>query len=85
MPTLSLFYGIIITMYFDDHNPPHFHAKYQEHRAEIDFDGNVLKGELPEKQLRMVQAWAAIHEEDLKANWELLKNASQPEKIEPLH
>lgn len=71
-------------MYFDDHNPPHFHAQYQGHRAELDFTGKVLKGQLPDKQLRMVQAWAAIHEEDLMANWELLKAASQPEKIEPL-
>ena len=84
MPTVSFFYGIIITMYFDDHNPPHFHARYQEDRVEMTFDGKVLKGNLPEKQLRMVQAWAAIHEEDLLANWELLKNASQPEKIDPL-
>jgi len=84
MPTVSFFYGIIIAMYFDDHNPPHFHVRYQEYRAEVTFGGKVLKGNLPEKQLRMVQAWAAIHEEDLLANWELLKNASQPEKIDPL-
>ena len=84
MPSISFFYGIIITIYFDDHNPPHFHATYQDNRAEIDFDGKVLKGSLPEKQLRMVQAWAAIHEEDLKTNWELLKNSGTPEKIEPL-
>ncbi len=84
MPTISFFYGIIITMYYDDHNPPHFHAKYQGETAEITFDGEVLKGNLPEKQLRIVQAWALIHEEDLMANWELLKNQSQPEKIEPL-
>ena len=71
-------------MYPDDHNPPHFHARYQNDTVEMAFDGKVLKGNLPEKQLRMVQAWAAIHEEDLIANWELLKNASQPEKIEPL-
>ena len=85
MPSISFFYGIVITMYFDDHNPPHFHAAYQDNRAEIDFDGKVLKGSLPEKQLRMVQAQATIHEEDLKTNWELLKNSGAPEKIEPLH
>jgi len=49
------------------------------------FDGEIIKGDLPKKQLRLVQAWATIHEEDLKTNWELLKNAAQPEKIEPLH
>ena len=84
MPSISFFYGIVIMMYFDDHNPPHFHARYQDDRAEFDFDGNMLNGDLPEKQKRMVQAWAAIHEEDLKTNWELLKNSGTPEKIEPL-
>ena len=54
------------------------------HRAVLDFDGKLLEGDFPEKQLRMVQAWAAIHEEDLKTNWDLLKNSQAPEKIEPL-
>lgn len=85
MPSISFFYGIIIAMYYDDHNPPHFHAIYQDKRAEMTFDGEIIKGDLPKKQLRLVQAWATIHEEDLKTNWELLKNAAQPEKIEPLH
>ena len=84
MPSISFFYGIVISMYFDDHNPPHFHARYQGRDAELNFDGELIKGELPEKQLRMVQAWAAIHEEDLKANWEILRQKGSPEKIEPL-
>ena len=84
MPTVSFFYGIIISMYFDDHNPPHFHAKYQGYEAVISFDGELLRGSLPEKQLRMVQVWADIHKEDLLTNWELLKNGNA-EKIEPLH
>lgn len=84
MPSISFFYGIVITMYFDDHNPPHFHAKYQGHEAEFSFDGTLLNGKLPEKQTRMVQAWAAIHEDDLITNWELLEAQSQPEKIDPL-
>lgn len=84
MPSISFFYGIVITMYFDDHNPPHFYAAYQGYRAVISFDGELMEGKLPEKQLRMVQAWAAIHEDDLKTNWDLLKNSNAPEKIEPL-
>lgn len=84
MPSISFFYGIIISMYIDDHNPPHFHARYQDYSAELDFDGNLLAGSLPEKQLRMVQAWAAIHEDDLKTNWSLLTNSGEAEKIEPL-
>lgn len=86
MPSISFFYGIVISMYYDDHhhNPPHFHADYQGQKAEVALDGTVLKGSLPNAQLRMVQAWAYIHREDLAANWELLKNSSQPEKIDPL-
>lgn len=50
MPVLSMFYGIIIRMYFDDHNPPHFHAEYQGYKAQFDMDGNLLKGGLPKRQ-----------------------------------
>ena len=84
MPTVSFFYGIVISMYFDDHNPPHFHARYQGYEAEITFDGKILKGKMPEKQLKMIQVWADIHQDDLKTNWELLRNESGAEKIEPL-
>ena len=83
MPNISFFYGIVISMYFDDHNPPHFHAKYQNYDAVISFDGELIKGKLPEKQLKMVQVWADIHKEDLLTNWELLKDG-YAEKIEPL-
>lgn len=83
MPNISFFYGIAISMYFDDHNPPHFHARYQGYEAVVTFDGELIKGKLPEKQLKMVQVWAEIHKEDLLTNWELLKDGSA-EKIEPL-
>ena len=84
MPSVSFFYGIVINMYFDDHNPPHFHATYQDCKAEFTFDGKILRGNMPEKQVKLIQAWATIHEEDLKTNWALLESASQPEKIDPL-
>ena len=85
MPSISFFYGIVISMYFDDHNPPHFHARYQGQKAEFALDGTLIGGSLPDKQLRFVQAWANIHEDDLRTNWEMLKEEGRAEKIEPLH
>lgn len=71
-------------MYFDDHNPPHFHAIYQDSRATFDFDGNVLEGSMPSKQLKLILAWAAIHEEELEANWLLTSNGDAVFNIDPL-
>ena len=87
MPVLSLFYGIIIRMYSEPngkHNTPHIHAEYQGKEATFDFDGNMLDGEFPTKQKKMVIAWIAIHEDDLRANWELLQDGQQHFKIQPL-
>ena len=61
MPRLSSFYGIVITMYYDDHGPPHFHAEYAEHQAKIDMDTlGTLRGYLPSRQMKLVQRWAEI-------------------------
>lgn len=86
MPELSRFYGIIIYMYLGDHLPPHFHAKYAEFEAQVLIaNGNVLEGELPTKQLRLVQAWVELHQVELARNWESLsKENAQFFKIEPL-
>ena len=85
MPTISMFKGIIIKMNTKgEHNPPHFHAKYQEYEAQFDFEGNLIKGELPNKQLKLVGAWAVLHTDELKANWELMLENSPLYKIEPL-
>lgn len=87
MPTICLFYGIIIRMYFNDnkkHHLPHFHAFYGEHEAIITLTGEVLEGSLPKKQLSLVLAWAIIHEEDLKADWSLAITGESLFKIEPL-
>lgn len=53
MPSISMFFGIIIYMYFDEHRPPHFHAKYQDYEAVFDFDGELLEGSMPGKQLSL--------------------------------
>ena len=88
MPIISMFYGIIIRMYLLDnkhHNLPHIHAKYAEYEASIDIAvGEVLAGELPRKQLRLVQAWIELHHDELMADWELATSNENPYKIDPL-
>ena len=66
MPRISEFYGIIIEMYWSDHNPPHFHAKYGEHQAEIDIRTlGIMHGRLPAKAMALVIEWATIHQSEL--------------------
>ncbi len=87
MPTISMFYGIIIRMYFapGEHNPPHFHAYYNEYKASFNIDSiEIIDGELPRKQKRLVQAWAELHIDELKANWQLAMNQETLYKINPL-
>ena len=87
MPTLSVFFGIIIKMYREinsRHNLPHIHAEYQEYEVAISLEGEVLSGEIPPKKLKLVQAWIEIHNEDLIANWKLLSEGKEFFKIDPL-
>ena len=85
MPEISLFYGIRITMYYSDHNPPHFHAEYAEQKALIDIqEGAVIKGRLPNRQLKFVLAWCEIHKDELMQNWELSKDNKPLNRINPL-
>lgn len=84
MPTISMFYGIIITMNSNEHNPPHFHAEYQDYKAVYDFDGNILKGKMPKKQRKLIAAWAVLHKDELAANWSLIMNEQPLYKIDPL-
>lgn len=87
MPELCRFYNIVIKMLFDDsskHHKPHFHVFYAEYTAAIGVDGELLAGSLPAKQLKLVLAWAAIHEEELYAAWNNAVRSIPFEKIEPL-
>ena len=86
MPEISKFYGIIIRMYFLDHLPPHFHADYNEHHAQIKIsDGEIIEGNLPRKALRLVQAWVEIHKTELIENYnQSLRDDGILSKIEPL-
>lgn len=84
MPIISLFFGIVIYMYNDDHFPPNFHAKYQNQEAMFTLEGDLLKGSLPHKKRQMVEVWAEIHREDLLTAWEIAKSGRTPFRIEPL-
>lgn len=84
MPTISMFYGILIRMYYDDHNPPHIHAIYNNETACFTLDGELLDGGIPKKQRKLVEAWIEIHHDELEANWRLAQEGEPFFKIEPL-
>jgi hypothetical protein len=85
MPTLSVFFGLIVKMYFKDHLKPHIHVQYQAYNAVVEIETAELEeGSLPNRQLRFIQAWVEIHREDLMANWKLCSEGNEPFKIEPL-
>lgn len=87
MPTISMFFGIIIRMYYapKEHNPPHIHAYFQDTTATFKIeDGTLLNGQIPSKQIKLIQAWIEIHKDELFADWDLCQNGERPYKIEPL-
>ncbi|OHD27459.1 MAG: hypothetical protein A2086_11865 [Spirochaetes bacterium GWD1_27_9] len=88
MPTISLFYGILIQMFFEDnerHHEPHIHARYQNYKASISINsGEILAGTMDKSKLKLIQAWIEIHREDLIADWELVSDNQLPLKIKPL-
>lgn len=88
MPTISMFYGIVIYLYFFDnsrHNLPHIHARYQGLDCAFSIeDGSILDGNLPPAKIKLVQAWIEIHREELLADWELAINGTPPFPIDPL-
>ena len=85
MPEISVFYGIRVMMFFDDHNPPHFHAEYGDHKVLVDIvKGRVFKGAFPSRQLKLILAWSEIHKDELLENWKLAKSDRPVKKIAPL-
>ncbi len=85
MPEISLFFGIRITINYNDHIPPHFHAEYNGDKALVDIiNVKVLKGMLPKRQLKLVLAWAELHKDELMQNWELARLHERLNKISPL-
>jgi len=87
MPTISMFFGIIIRMYCgkSEHNPPHIHAYYQDHKATFDIaTGERMEGEFPPRQTRLLVAWIELHREELTADWALASKGELPFRIDPL-
>ena len=85
MPTISEFFGILIQMFYNDHAPPHFHAKYAEHEALIRINPlGILEGYLPSKALGLVMEWAALHQQELLDDWKRAEALEKLEKIPPL-
>ena len=85
MPEISKFYNIRVTMYYNDHQPPHFHAFYGGEEVVISIDTlDVITGSIQSKQLKMLLGWAAFHQEELKENWELARKQQELFPIDPL-
>ena len=85
MPEISRFFGIIIAMFYDEHNPPHFHARYGHAQTAIEIATlRVLEGGLPPRALGLVIEWASQHQEALTRDWQLARDEKPPEKIAPL-
>jgi len=85
MPEISRFFGIIIRMFYDEHNPPHFHAEYQGNKAVFDFNGNMLKGDLCSRTARkLVREWVDLHYAEIVVDWGLAMKDEELKKIDPL-
>jgi len=88
MPVISMFYGVIVLMYFMDrkkHKLPHIHVQYQKHEAVLSIpDGRLLEGSLPKSKMKLVHAWIEIHRDELMADWKLAVQGEPVFKIDPL-
>lgn len=85
MPTISIFYGIVIQMFWNDHGPAHFHARYGNHKVSIDIHTlEVLNGHMPRRALSLILEWASYHRQQLIEDWELCVHNQPLKKIPPL-
>ena len=84
MPEISRFYGLIIYMNFKDHDPPHFHVWYNEYKAIVTIKEGIVKGEMPQRGLKMIFEWLELHRAELLNNWKLAQKGDKLNKIEPL-
>ncbi len=86
MPEISRFYGIIIRMFYNDHNPPHFHVIYQNDEALFDIKTlEILEGRLPKRAKTLAIEWAIEHRDELLSNWQKARDHETLDKIEPLN
>ena len=84
MPELCRFLGIVIFMNFNEHNPPHFHAKYGDYEIVIEINSGILEGKFPKRALNMVMEWYELHKDELLQDWELIRTTGEYNKIQPL-
>jgi hypothetical protein len=84
MPEISRFYGMIILMNFRDHSPPHFHVWYGDYKAIVTIEDGIVKGEMPQRALKMIFEWMEAHRAELLTDWRLAQMGEQLYKIEPL-
>lgn len=84
MPQISRFFGIVIAMYHDDHQPPHFHARYAGEEIQVSIADGRVRGEMPRRARALVLEWWSLHREELEANWQLLTAGKEPNRIAPL-
>ncbi len=84
MAEISRFYGIVVSMYFDDHAPPHFHIRYQGYEALVTIEAKIIKGEMPGRAIKLVLEWLELHQEELMQTWDLMQQEGKVQKIEPL-
>ena len=85
MPEISRFYGIVIAMFYNEHNPPHFHARYGKDQVAIDIRTmEVLEGQIPPRAFGLVMEWAAVHQKELMQGWEQARSGAVPDEINPL-
>ncbi len=84
MPEISRFYGIIIKMFYNEHNPPHIHVEYQEFKAIITIKEGIVEGTMPKIALKLVFEWMEIHKEELLMNWDSVEKKKPLNNINPL-
>ena len=85
MPIVSAFYGMVIRIYFDDHNPPHFHVSYGNKEIAIAIEsGKILGGKLPTRLMNAIREWHVLHKQELLAAWHDVQQMKKPNKIKPL-
>jgi len=85
MPIITKFFGIILRMFYDEHNPPHLHAEYQKKKAVFDFYGNIIKGNLESRTAtKLIREWIDIHIKELEEDWKLARQGKTINEIEPL-
>ena len=84
MPVISRFRGIVISMFWNDHAPPHFHARYGDYEITVEIESGIVDGKFPPRALRHVLEWRELHQTELLNDWDLCRKSQMPEPIQPL-